>query len=80
MNKCIVGEVHVCIYSLASDCRAVLWTDKHEKWGYMNLVVINRSTERFLVGNFIFRSLLVFLLLMGLSTDELRGQDLKFHW
>lgn len=39
MEKCMVGLVPICIYNFASDCRAVLWGDKCEKWDRMNLVL-----------------------------------------
>lgn len=40
MDKCVVGLVHICIYNFASDCRAVPWSGKCEKWDHVNLVLM----------------------------------------
>lgn len=40
MDKCMVGLVHTYIYSFVTDCRAVLWSDKCEKWDHMNLALM----------------------------------------
>lgn len=40
MEKCMIGLVHTFIYNFALDCRAVLWSDKCEKWDHMNLMLV----------------------------------------